>query len=47
MNSGDNKQKDQEGKANYNYEKFLFLWKNANPGINEVEDARKILAGLR
>ena len=34
-------------KARENYEKFLELWKDADPGITEVEDARKKLAGLK
>jgi tetratricopeptide (TPR) repeat protein len=33
-------------KATEHYEKFLSLWKDADPGIAEVEDAKKRLAGL-
>ena len=40
-------QKGWAGKAIESYEKFLGLWKDADPGQSEVEDARKRLAGLR
>ncbi len=36
-----------KGKAIEHNEKFLDLWRNADPGIAEVEDARKRLAGLQ
>jgi hypothetical protein len=37
----------QQAKAIENYEKFLNLWKDADPGTAEVEDAKKRLAGLK
>jgi tetratricopeptide (TPR) repeat protein len=40
-------EQDDKVKAIEHYEKFLELWKDADPGIAEVEDARKRLARLR
>ena len=40
-------QKGWKGKAIEHYEKFLSLWKDADPGIPELKDATKRLAGLK
>jgi serine/threonine protein kinase/Flp pilus assembly protein TadD len=39
-------QKGQKDKAIEHYERFLELWKDADPGIEEVKDARERLTGL-
>jgi len=39
--------KGNKAKAIEHYEKFLTLWKDADPGIPEVEDAKKRVAGLK
>ena len=36
-----------KGNAIEHNEKFLSLWKDADPGIAEVEDAKERLAGLK
>jgi tetratricopeptide (TPR) repeat protein len=36
-----------KAKAIKSYEKFLELWKDVDPGLLEVEDTKKMMAGLK
>ncbi len=42
-----NQNKDWKDKAIEHYQKFLDLWKDADPGIAEVEDAKKLMTALK
>ena len=41
------KKEGQKSKAIEHYEEFLTLWKDSEPGLPEVEDAKKTLGGLK
>jgi tetratricopeptide (TPR) repeat protein len=45
MLGGIHEQQSDKSKALENYKSFLLLWKDADPGIAEVEDAKKRVAG--